>query len=598
MVASCRYDRANIREFDASANPDGGGEDASRVSHRPREFESGAPGGANALDGQGGAANGTDASGGEPHSAGGEAHSGGARGGESNSSGGRGVEPPPEAGLGDSASDSPVCLPGYLSDAGKCEDVDECADPKRCSIASVCRNTAGAFECHCPRFFTEGDDAGACTTRRFEWQLDLPLVMGFSALPYESDLLLVLTFSGAQRILGRNVASRGSNDLLVARLDEQRNVKWFAQYGGPADDVSLWATVDSHGDVILTGRTDGGLNFGGGAFPTNGSRIRFLSKLSGADGSELWSKALYNVDRRADETLSGEREPEWEGFVSADSSDAILLGGRFHDELAFEGGIKLQSAGGWGMFVAKFTGSGATTWARSWGDVGADYVRAVVAAASGEIYVAGTFELGMTFGETTLSAAGDRDVFLGKLSAQGEPLWGRALGGVYEEDCGRLAVDPHGNAIVAGAFVERGSFDGRTTFTAKGGVDAYLAKYGADGEARWARQISGSSVDIIWGVASGPDGEAVVSGYYQESIDFGEGLRRGLGSADAYVAKYDDNGEFVWAYDFGGAGWDTSGNVGVDARGRVYPMGWYQGPAVAGGKHFENSGAYILQLSP
>jgi hypothetical protein len=161
-----------------------------------------------------------------------------------------------------------------------------------------------------------------------------------------------------------------------------------------------------------------------------------------------------------------------------------------------------------------------------------------------------------------------------------------------------MAVDTKGNPIVAGFFAGRATFDGTHEFRTVGSSDAWIAKWSSDGEPLWSRQIGGTGGEVIWGVSSGPSNETVVSGYFENEVDFGDGPRKARGNVDAFVAKYDDDGGLVWAYDFGGPGKDTCGTVQTDDRGNVYPVGWHATEALVGNETFGANALYVLQLPP
>ncbi|KAJ8248388.1 hypothetical protein GJAV_G00241500 [Gymnothorax javanicus] len=49
------------------------------------------------------------------------------------------------------------CLPGFLGDGHRCQDIDECEVPGRCHQEAVCYNTPGSYTCQCrPGFYGDG----------------------------------------------------------------------------------------------------------------------------------------------------------------------------------------------------------------------------------------------------------------------------------------------------------------------------------------------------------------------------------------------------------------------------------------------------------
>lgn len=104
----------------------------------------------------------------------------------------------------------------------------------------------------------------------------------------------------------------------------------------------------------------------------------------------------------------------------------------------------------------------------------------------------------------------------------------------------------------------------------------YVARYDTAGTLLWARSpISGKVA------AAGADG-VYVSGAFTGSLQFG-GNTVVAAATDAFVAKYDVNGQPQWIRQMGGAGNDASTDIAIDGLGRVHVSGWFQGTATFGG---------------
>jgi hypothetical protein len=456
-----------------------------------------------------------------------------------------------------------ACLPGFADVSGACRDVDECElDP--CDAEAFCANTTGAHTCRCPAYYTD-DEAGAqCVDERFRWLYTAPL-FGVQMIPFETDLLVAGTHD-REIVLGntRVIPVGAGLDISVARLDATGNPRWLKRFGTPNNDRVMWGEVDSQGDLLLTGFTDGGLDFGTGAIDAGGVRARFVVKLRAGDGAAVWTHALLNVDA-VDE--------DWEGFVSADASDNALICGRFREQTSI-GGVTLQAVAGWDTYVAKIAPDGALLWARAFGGPGAEQCRSVVADAQGNVLVNGVFDNEVTFGTDVHRSRGSMDVFLAKLDPEGTPLWSRSMGGLSYDLVSRMTIDAKGSPIMAGYFNGQASFGG-PMFEAQD-YDAFIAKWSDRGEPLWSKRLGGPGNDVIWGIDIAPNDDLAVAGYMTSEIDFGEGLRRSAGSADAFVARYAPDGTLRWSFDFGGSSWDNAAGIRFDALGAIYAAGWFE----------------------
>ncbi len=125
------------------------------------------------------------------------------------------------------------------------------------------------------------------------------------------------------------------------------------------------------------------------------------------------------------------------------------------------------------------------TWtAQHIGNTGGDYGYGITSLSDGCAIVTGSFQGTASFGDTTLTSAGEEDVFIAKLNVDGSYAWATKAGGSYSEfDAGfgnNITSLSDGSSIVTGSFYGTASF-GDTTLTSAGGYDAFIAKLNADG---------------------------------------------------------------------------------------------------------------------
>lgn len=115
--------------------------------------------------------------------------------------------------------------------------------------------------------------------------------------------------------------------------------------------------------------------------------------------------------------------------------------------------------------------------------------RALAVTANDAVYVVGAFSGSLVFGSQTLNAAG-RDAFVAKYAANGQPLWARQMGGALDDAALGVAVDGLGRVHVCGYFRGTGTF-GSTTLTATHDSTGFQATYDASGTFQWAVRAGG-----------------------------------------------------------------------------------------------------------
>lgn len=92
-----------------------------------------------------------------------------------------------------------------------------------------------------------------------------------------------------------------------------------------------------------------------------------------------------------------------------------------------------------------------------------------------------------------------------------------------------------------------------------GGHDAFVRKYDPDGEEVWTAQFGTEARDEATGVAVDDLGDIYVVGHTMGDLG-----AENEGSYDIFVRKYDSGGLWVWTEQFGSAGADTGNAIVVD----------------------------------
>jgi hypothetical protein len=93
------------------------------------------------------------------------------------------------------------------------------------------------------------------------------------------DVVVGVNAGGTVDFGGGPIASAGSNDVMVVKLDAAGDLVWARRFGGAErQDVSSLA-VDCDGNIVFTGSTTGPIDFGGGPIPYTADADVFVAKL-------------------------------------------------------------------------------------------------------------------------------------------------------------------------------------------------------------------------------------------------------------------------------------------------------------------------------
>ncbi len=127
-------------------------------------------------------------------------------------------------------------------------------------------------------------------------------------------------------------------------------------------------------------------------------------------------------------------------------------------------------------------------------------------------------------GTTTSFGAGEPDVYVVKLDANGNLQWTRTIGGPASEIGNSLIQTSDGGYAITG----------KTESFGAGAVDVYVVKLDAKGNLQWTKTIGGENDDRGLSLIQTSDGGYAIAGY-TESF--------GAGGDDVYVVKLDKNGD-------------------------------------------------------
>lgn len=156
-------------------------------------------------------------------------------------------------------------------------------------------------------------------------------------------------------------------------------------------------------------------------------------------------------------------------------------------------------------------------------------------------------------------------LFLSASANAQEVQWLRQFGTPFPDGAGSVVTDS------TGVYATGSTADALPAQSSAGAFDAFVRKYDSAGQELWTRQFGTSSHDEGLGVAADATGVYVVGRT--------EGALAGhssAGSSDAFVRKYDSEGNELWTRQFGTAGHDEALAVATGANG-VYVAGTTEG---------------------
>lgn len=239
----------------------------------------------------------------------------------------------------------------------------------------------------------------------------------------------------------------------------------------------------------------------------------------------------------------------------------------------------LTGSGGTSIFLAKYDPFGACLWSRVDGGPGDDVARGIATDAQGNTFITGSYSTLAQFGTVTLGAQGDADVFVAKYGPDGDFLWVAHGGGPFDEQGTAVATDAEGNVFVCGRYRSTCTFGAFTIGTVNSNFDAFLAKLDADGNWLWIRRAGDIGGEEANAVAVDAQGDAYITGWFSSPIAVfsSQQVSPVGGGADIFLAKYTGDGTCLWVRGAGAASSDQGNALAIDSQGRPYISGWLSG---------------------
>ncbi len=162
--------------------------------------------------------------------------------------------------------------------------------------------------------------------------------------------------------------------------------------------------------------------------------------------------------------------------------------------------------------------------------------------------------------------------------------WANVLFGYDYDNIEGLYVENNGNIYITGEFQSTIDFDPSAQnyeLTSNVSNDIFIAKYTSSGDFIWAKQLSGTSNEESVYISGDISGNIYITGTYEGTLDFdpatGISEHTSNGGEDLFLAKYDCNGNFLWANSFGNSALQRSSKLIIDDNDNVIFTGFFVG---------------------
>ena len=284
-----------------------------------------------------------------------------------------------------------------------------------------------------------------------------------------------------------NLTSAGVLDFFVTKFNADGSYGWSQRIGGANSEYVSTIALDSTDNVYATGRFVENTDFDPGAGDdthtvVDNSGDVFLTKLN-SDGSYGWTKTVgsYGADVGVGVAIDSNNNIYYTGYFSSDYGAIDLDPGAGTDNHS--------TNGIYDIFLTKLSSDGSYVWTKTAGGAYAEYGRNIVIDSQNNVFVlgefSGTVDSNPGVGTDNRTSAGNSDVFVFKIKANGSYDWSQTMGGdnIDSADNMGMAADSDDNLFITGQYSSTNSDfnpgSGQDIHATNGLYDAFLTKLSA-----------------------------------------------------------------------------------------------------------------------
>lgn len=271
--------------------------------------------------------------------------------------------------------------------------------------------------------------------------------------------------------------------------------------------------------------------------------------------------------------------------ICTDTSNNVIITGftMSVNNIATSGVYQTELRGSADAFVAKFNSNGQRLWASYFGGSDYDTGHSIASFVNGDIVMVGWTKsksnIATTDAHQKYFSGGEFDSYIAKFTAGGQLIWSTYYGGSNDDYINDVTINGNNEIIVVGQTTSQINISSLYSYQEQlsGSFDAFVAKFNAQGRRLWGTYYGGTGFDVGMEITTDIFNDIVITGYTQSrnNIATTNGWKTELwGSWDAFLAKFNNDGNMKWATYFGGNGEDNGRGVDIDGLGNIYLTGY------------------------
>lgn len=359
-----------------------------------------------------------------------------------------------------------------------------------------------------------------------EWQTSLGGSLAEEAYGVCTVPTGYLVLGGTASVDGQVAGNHGGQDLWLAHIDDSGVMTWQRALGGTNQDWGYGVASFTDGGCAVVGEVTSN---NGDVSGNHGSLDAWVAHLDPA-GELIWQRAFGGSGGDGAYAVAVMPDSGLMLTGHAKSSDGDVIGHQ---------GAGIHSD----FWTLRLSPSGELLWQSTIGGSLNDIAHGLEVLGDG-----GAIVVGETFSQDgqVVGAHGMRDVWVCRLSPDGELLWSTALGGSQDDIAYDVLATTDGGVLVVG---ETQSNDG-DVYGGHGGRDAWVIRLGSTGGVLWQRPLGGSGNDYFSAVVQASPDSYLIAGR-TTSVSGNVGGNHGM--EDVWLALIGEPNTLLWQACYGGS---------------------------------------------
>ncbi len=230
------------------------------------------------------------------------------------------------------------------------------------------------------------------------------------------------------------------------------------------------------------------------------------------------------------------------------------------------------------VFFCSLLSAQSVEWTKHWEHQAVASIKKVVTDKENNCYVAGSFSGNWLNSAFNLTAVGGIDIFLAKLSTEGQIIWIRSFGSTRDDEVTGLKVNNKGSIFLTGAYWIEMDLDGIELNTMGGNANGgFVAQFRNDGQTNWAIPVNGTGNKQVNDIALFEEETFAIIGAFSNTLSIEEQHIQSQAETTTFIAKFDSFTQLSWVSTLGTVG--TIQGIGLDfiSDGTIVGAGNFQG---------------------